>query len=213
MIDLWWTLGVLTLVLVLVLSYWAYASRLDRLHRKVEAAKIGLEAQLVTRSSVALDIALSGQLDPASSLALAQACNAVQEEREVCSAGLTGVDSVARLSGLLTAERTSLESALSEILREIFTLPGDDAAEEAAEVNLGVDQGQVDLLAGAWYRVQLARRFHNEAVAQTQAVRSKWFVRVLRMAGRAPRPLAVDFDDVSPQTLIGRAPSAPPKSN
>ena len=47
----------------------------------------------------------------------------------------------------------------------------------------------VDSLAAAWYRVQLARRFHNEAVAQTQRMRRKMLVRALRLHGHAAADL------------------------
>ena len=56
-------------------------------------------------------------------------------------------------------------------------------------------------LAAAWYRVQLARRFHNEAVAQTQRVRRKVVVRVLRLHGHAAMPQTVEIDDAWPESL------------
>src|SRR5665648_632379 len=56
-------------------------------------------------------------------------------------------------------------------------------------------------LAAAWYRVQLARRFHNEAVAQTQRVRRKALVRVLRLHGHAVMPTTVEIDDAWPESL------------
>ena len=56
-------------------------------------------------------------------------------------------------------------------------------------------------LGATWYRVQLARRFHNEAVAQTQRMRAKRGVRWLRLAGHAPMPHMVEFDDAWPPSL------------
>ena len=44
-------------------------------------------------------------------------------------------------------------------------------------------------------RVQLARRFHNQAVTEVQRVRRKGTVRIFRLAGRAPLPETVEFDD------------------
>ena len=41
------------------------AGRLDRLHARLEAARFALDAALVRRSSVALELASSGLLDPA----------------------------------------------------------------------------------------------------------------------------------------------------
>ena len=51
-------------------------------------------------------------------------------------------------------------------------------------------------------RVQLARQFHNDAVAQVRRVRAKTVVRVFRLAGHAALPDLVDFDD----RLPGQAP-------
>jgi len=59
----------------------------------------------------------------------------------------------------------------------------------------------VGALAAAWYRVQLARRFHNEAVAQAQRVRRKLLVRLLRLHGHAPMPRTVEIDDERPPAL------------
>jgi hypothetical protein len=56
--------------------------------------------------------------------------------------------------------------------------------------------------------VQLARRFHNEAVAQAQRMRRGWAVRTLRLAGRAPMPQTLELDDAWPAAL-GR-PGQPP---
>jgi hypothetical protein len=47
-------------------------------------------------------------------------------------------------------------------------------------------------------RVQLARQFHNDAVAQVRRVRAKTVVRVFRLAGHAALPDLVDFDDRLP---------------
>ncbi len=44
-------------------------------------------------------------------------------------------------------------------------------------------------------RVRLARRFHNEAVAQTLAVREQRVVRLFHLAGHTDLPAQVTFDD------------------
>ena len=41
----------------------------------------------------------------------------------------------------------------------------------------------------------LARRFYNDAVAVTRAARRRWLVRLLRLAGGAPRPEFFEIDD------------------
>jgi hypothetical protein len=49
------------------------AGRIDRLHARVETARAALDVTLLRRSSVALELATSGLLDPATSLLLAAA--------------------------------------------------------------------------------------------------------------------------------------------
>src|SRR5580693_9413388 len=68
------------------------AGRLDRLHARLEAARFALDAALVRRSSVALELASSGLLDPATSLLLAEAAHdarAAQPARELPESDLT----------------------------------------------------------------------------------------------------------------------------
>ena len=55
---------------------WLTANRLDRLHARVEGSRSALDAQLVRRSSVALELATSQLLDPATSLLLTEAAHA-----------------------------------------------------------------------------------------------------------------------------------------
>ena len=50
-------------------------------------------------------------------------------------------------------------------------------------------------------RVQLARRFHNDAVAQALRVRRKRVVRWARLAGHASLPVMVEIDDSVPPGL------------
>src|ERR1700728_3817712 len=61
-------------VLVGVYVSWR-AGRLDRLHARVDGARAALDAALVRRSSVALELAACGLLDPATSLLLAGAAH------------------------------------------------------------------------------------------------------------------------------------------
>ena len=50
-------------------------------------------------------------------------------------------------------------------------------------------------------RVQLGRRFHNDAVTDVRRVRRKWVVRVFRLAGHAAMPRTVEFADELPPGL------------
>lgn len=223
-----WSEVVVVLVAVLavgVVVAWQAATRLDRLHRKVVASRIALDAQLVRRAGAAHALASSGVVDPVSTLVLADAViatDAAQGDRELLVAVPDLADLVNEPSGAaageqaelvhgaapprvigqalaegLGEERTHAESNLSAALRAVLS-----DTEEVAELRSTVDGGEILAdLAAAWYRVQLARRFHNEAVAQAQRMRAKGAVRLLRLSGRAAMPQMVEFDDVWPAEL------------
>jgi hypothetical protein len=152
------------------------AARLDRLHARVEGAWAALDAQLVRRASVALELASSGLLDPASSVLLADAAHEAREATE--------------------AQRELAESDLTAALRA--ALSPEAAADLSADV---VGRELVRDLASASHRVTLARRFHNDAVRAAVVVRRKRTVRLLRLAGRAPLPASFEIDDEPPTAL------------
>ncbi len=192
--------GVVLLVLWLV---WVRASRLDRLHRKVAASRAVVDAQLVRRATVAAELASTGLLDPASSLVLSEA---VWESLAAAGSGDLPVGLVPPdVRAALDApspdgerpDRAQVESELTGALREIL----DDPQEVAALATDPQGAQLLDDLAAAWYRVQLARRFHNEAVAQTRRVRRSVLVRLLRLAGHAPEPTTLEMDDAWPHGL------------
>jgi hypothetical protein len=153
------------------------AGRIDRLHNRIEAARAALDAQLVRRSAVALELATSGLLDPASAVLIAEAAHAAREADP--------------------AARDQAESDLSRVLRAALDQP--PQAEELA----ATARGRVLLseLETASRRVVMARRFHNDAVRATRAVRRKRHVRYLRLAGHAAMPATFEFDDAPPACL------------
>jgi hypothetical protein len=172
-----WLLAV-TAVLAVVVVYLSWtAGRLDRLHGRLDAARAALDAQLYRRSAVALEVAMSGALDPATALLVA---DAIRRAR-------TGTDE----------ERELAESDLSKALATAFPEPGSvETAEGGAEA--------VELLAelgAACRRVEMARRFHNDTVATTRALRGRRLVRWFRLAGRAPMPQTVEMDVTPPPGL------------
>ena len=199
-----WTEVVLIVGAVLALLLWLVwidASRLDRLHRRVDASRAVLDSQLVRRATAAAALATSGSLDPAASIVVAEAAwaalsagddgalpGAAGDLRELLDIG------PARSSG---ADRGQLESDLTAALRVVLDDPDEvgDLADDPAWNGLLSD------LAGAWYRVQLARRFHNDAVTQARAARRGPLVRLLRLAGSAPEPVTVEIDDDWPRGL------------
>lgn len=181
--------ALVVLAVALVLA-WRGASRLDRLHRKVAASRIALDAQLVRRASAAVELAASGALDPASAVLVADAAYAASDAGPVTSPA-----AALQMDGL-GADRERAESGLTATLREVLGAP-----ETADELLAGSSSEVVAALGDAWYRATLARRFHNEAVAQARRVRRLWYVRLLRLAGRAPMPRTVELDDVLPHAL------------
>src|SRR5690606_2670971 len=149
-----------------------------------------LDAQLVRRASAAVELAASGALDPASAVLVADAAYAASDAGPVTSPA-----AALQMDGL-GADRERAESGLTATLREVLGAP-----ETADELRAGSSSEVVAALGDAWYRATLARRFHNEAVAQARRVRRLWYVRLLRLAGRAPMPRTVELDDVLPHAL------------
>ena len=176
--------GVLALVSVLGWYLTFSATRVDRLHARLEGARSALDAQLVRRASVALQIAGSGRLDPATSLLLADAAH---EAREV--------------DGTDQPSREMAESNLTGALRAAFAEPS--VAGELQRDPVGREL--LHELAAAGLRVQLARRFLNDVVRAARVVRRKRVVRYLRLAGHAEWPATFEMSDTPPENVAGAA--------
>ncbi|WP_187366336.1 hypothetical protein [Trebonia kvetii] len=90
-----WTIIVLAILALVLWSFYISwrASRLDRLHNRVEAARTALDLALVRRASAASDLASSGLVDPATSLLLADAVRRARlanpAERDLAESDLT----------------------------------------------------------------------------------------------------------------------------
>ncbi|KJK57359.1 hypothetical protein [Saccharothrix sp. ST-888] len=171
-----WIWAAAAVVLFAVYLSWT-AGRLDRLHARIDAARASLDAQLVRRASVALELATSSLLDPAASILLYEASHAARQAED--------------------EHREVAESELSLALRAVFADPEQVAALLAVP---GGEEAVRDLTAGV-RRVPMARRFHNDAVRAARAVREHRLVRYFRLAGRAPFPLAFEMDDEPPAAL------------
>jgi hypothetical protein len=152
------------------------ATRLDRLHVRLESARAGLDAALVRRAAVALELAASRQLDPATSLLLAAAAHE------------------ARIAD--NENREFAESDLSRALRAVIDQP--DFRGTVAAREDGADL--LDDLDAAVRKVGYARSFYNNAVTATRAARRKLLPRVLPLSGRAPLPEFFEIDDAPPET-------------
>jgi hypothetical protein len=168
-----WTLIVLGVLAVVLWGFYISwrASRLDRLHNRVEAARTALDLAMVRRSSSAYELASSGLLDPATSLLLA--------------------DAVRRAKDADPAERDLAESDLTRALRAAF---GQPEFRESLTVVDGAEElvGEVEAAA---HQVFLARKFYNDIAARTIEARQRPLARVFRLAGHAPLPAFFEMDD------------------
>jgi hypothetical protein len=154
-------------VVVLVLLAWTAWSlvRLGRLEGRVQRARTALETQLRRRAGLAAELAREYP-------------DAIGRDR---ARALAAAAEGARLT--VPEDREAAENALGRQLRELpAELPG-------VPVPLQAD------LAGTGTRVALARRFYNDAVRDTQALRSRRLPRVLRLHAGRPIPRFFDIDD------------------
>jgi hypothetical protein len=168
-------IGVLV-VLASVYVSWR-AGRLDRLHIRLEAAQAALDAALLRRAAVSLELAGSRILDPATSLVLAAAAHE------------------ARTSG--PDEREHAESDLSKTLRAVVDQErfGEKLGEHLAGPALMKE------LDTAVAKVVYSRRFFNNAVAVTRTAQRRWLARTLRLAGHTDYPQFFEIDDAPPESL------------
>jgi hypothetical protein len=167
-------LAAAVLLLIGVYVSWR-ATRLDRLHVRLETARAGLDAALVRRAAVALELAASRLLDPATNLLLAAAAH----EARIADAD----------------NREFAESDLSRALRAVVGQPDFRPTLAAREDGAAL----LDELDAAVRKVTYARSFYNNAVTATRSARRKLLPRVLPLHGRAPLPDFFEIDDAPPE--------------
>jgi hypothetical protein len=146
------------------------AGRIDRLHARVDMARVALDVTLLRRSSVAQELATSGLLDPATSLLLAGAVLATRGGER---------------------PRDLAESDLTRALRAAFSQPDFRASLSGKE---GADELLAEVEEAA-HQVFVARKFYNDLVAVTRDARSRPLVRLLHLSGRAKTPVFFEMDD------------------
>ena len=152
-----------------VLTFWYLsfsASRLDRLHHRVETSWATLDSLLQRRAAIALEIARSAITDPATSLLLTasayQARSADIEDRSSAESVLSGA------LGMMLAERESIVAKSDQaLLHELEQLSD---------------------------KIKVASAIHVESVTRTQLIRSKLVFRLFRLAGTAPLPVTYEFE-------------------
>lgn len=155
------------LVVLIILWYLSFlATRLDRLHHRVETSWANLDVLLQKRAAVALEIAHSEIADPASSMLLTRAAYQARDAA--------------------IANRSDAESGLSGALGLLLEHPHSGA--RPAELAL------LKELSGLTDKIRVAIAMHTESVSRTQMVRSKFIVRFFRLAGNAPLPVTYEFE-------------------
>jgi hypothetical protein len=152
---------------ILIFWYLTFsASRLDRLHHRVETSWATLDSLLQRRAAIALEVARSAITDPATSLLLTasayQARGADIEDRSSAESVLSGA------LGMMLAERESIVSKSDQaLLHELEQLSD---------------------------KIKLAIAIHVESVTRTQLIRGKLVFRLFRLAGTAPLPVTYEFE-------------------
>ena len=154
-------------IAILVFWYLTFsASRLDRLHHRVETSWATLDSLLQRRAAIALEVARSSVTDPATSLLLTasayQARSADIEDRTSAESVLSGA------LGMMLSERESVVAKSDQVL--------------LLELEQLTD------------KIKIAIALHVEAVTRTQLIRSKLVFRLFRLAGTAPLPVTYEFE-------------------
>jgi len=178
--DLSWIVGALAMAVVIAWYVSYGAARLDRLHARVEGALSVLDAQLVRRAEATLELANCGALDAASALMLAGAASDSLEAE--------------------TADQSSREAIESDLTQALELALGQEALRRL-RADEAVGAPVLQRVAAANQRVELARRFLNDAVTDVRRVRRKPGVRLLRLAGHADLPQTFEINDELPMLV------------
>ena len=156
-----------TFILLIALWYLSFtATRLDRLHHRVETSLANLDVLLQKRAAVALEIAHSDIADPASSMLL------------------TGAAYQARDADIKS--RSQAESGLSGALGLLL--------EDSQHLATAADNALLTELSALTDKIRVAIAIHTDAVSRTQMVRAKFVVKAFRLAGTAPLPVTYEFE-------------------
>jgi hypothetical protein len=173
---------VFAVVLAVLLTTWVSftATRLDRLHARVDAAQAALDAQLVRRAAAVLHVAQGADIG------LTQADHRRYED--IAQTALIGAP----------GDRQRAENAVSRAVTELVAGPAPLPPESDRELREAAE------------RVLIARRFYNDAVRDTRTLRARRMPRWLRLAGRRGLPEFFDIDDTLPPPPVveGKGPVA-----
>jgi hypothetical protein len=159
---------VVPLSILLIIWYLTFsATRLDRLHQRVETSWANLDAILQSRASLALELTHFPETDPAANLLLTSAAHHAR---------------AADISVRSEAE-SSLTAALLLLRQESWLVEKHpDLFEELDQIT---------------ERLKVGISLHVEGVSAARARRSKLIYRIFRLAGKAPLPVKYAFEDDS----------------
>lgn len=158
---------VILFVVALAAWYLSYsATRLDRLHHRVETSWANLDGLLQRRAAIAIEIARSEISDPASSMLLTFAAHQAREAS--------------------VKDRSQAETGLSGALGILL--------ENSEDISGVIEQDLIRELRELIEKIKMAVAIHVDAVTRTQLVRKKLINRIFRLAGTAPEPVTYEFE-------------------
>ena len=159
---------ILTLFIVALGAwYLSYsATRLDRLHHRVETSWANLDGLLQRRAAIAIEIARSEISDPASAMLLTFAAHQAREAS--------------------VRDRSQAETGLSGALGILL--------ETSADISGEIEKDLIRELRELTEKIKIAIAMHVDAVTRTQLVRKKTINRLFRLAGTAPEPVTYEFE-------------------
>lgn len=169
------------------------ARRLDRLHQRIIASRDALSRLLLRRASEASLLTQCAPFEEGSVKAMRDLARASIHDGgdQLTTDGLDRRTSTGRQADRVeVAARLERASALSRAIRDTLTPPVRESisADPMATARL-------EALDATCYRIELTRNVHNVDVAGVRALRSARMVKLLRLAGHAPIPEPIDFDD------------------
>ncbi len=164
------TLVLVAFVVILFGWYLSFsASRLDRLHHRVETSWEHLDALLQRRAALALEISHQTDLDPATDLILTQSAYVSREEA--------------------ISNRNDAERSLSQSLKFL--------RESADSGELSIFLPLLSELTTLTEKITLAVAIHLEAVNSVAKLRSRPIYRLFHLAGKAKLPKIYSFEEDS----------------
>ena len=184
MLSIGWLVAAVLVAILLTMWITFTLTRLDRLHARVDAAQAALDAQLVRRAAALLQAAESSD----SGLP-----DADRAQHDATARRALDIDVA---TDAAAGQRSVVENAVGRAVAELAQLPAPLRPDAAAE------------LREAATRVLIARRFYNDAVRDTRALRARRMPRLLHLAGHRAMPDFFDIDDTLPAAPDSAGPGA-----